>query len=824
MIEDKDPYSTRNLTRNLCKASFEDFVREFWNCIPGVGKLEWNWHMSFLCAELQDVLERVFRLETLEYDLIINIPFGTSKSSIASVLLEAWAWTRMPDFRSLVGTHTESLALDLADRMKDVVGSDKYQECFPEIQIRSDKSAKEDFANTLGGERKSCTVGGKPPTGRHSHLIVVDDPIDPVAVRSEAELEKAARFMKEVIPGRVVKKGVVPTVLVMQRLHPHDPTHVMLETAKIEGVTPVRHIKLPGEISDPSEVSPPEAAQFYINGLLDPNRLSRRVLQGFRGKLGPTGYSSQILQNPRASGESMFHEEWFYTNRWRAAAPYHCKRVRYWDRGATDSAGCPTAGILMARDFDGNIFLEDCVHGQWAPTERNEKIIATAYRDRARYGPRHAPIIVIEMERGSTGLESFQALAKRLAGFRIREDRPTGSKDTRAEPWADQLQAGVVTLIDDKTWDILGFIDEHVDFRPEGGKRLGKYKDRVDACSGALKSLVGMPKIGPARAILVGGTKKGVRRFIICSREELASLVLGQRAVLILCKDPLPKEVQQCMKDEEDGSTRSGDTTAPVHSAVGTTSVARSEEIVAEATSSETPNNPSPKLEEVMRNSEPRRLEGDDIASGADELDKVLPAPDGFFYVDAPEGEGVMCNGGGLEVPRHSGGCVDGEEGEPCVNSLPAGGMEANIHEVSLGDSPSSLVPTHGLSQCLDAHVLEFADLAPEEVQEKWKEPYLGYNRPPEELVLSKERDGKALWFFLLKQRPMPWEVVVIVDNGGEDRRAISVALGISDAMQMKRNESIYVASNPDVPWSSKDEAPNKHVFDVVKLSRMTVA
>lgn len=497
----------------------------------------WNWHLDVFCEELQRVFERVFLGLPREYDLIFNVPFGTSKTSVISVLSMGWGWARMPGMRFLSSTHTDSLAQDIATRAKDVVESDKYRAFFPDVVIRRDRAAKEDYANTMGGERKSCTVGGKTPTGRHSHVILVDDPIDPQGARSEVELETASKFMKEVIPSRAVDKAVTPTILVMQRLSPRDPTAVMLEVSKTEGAIPVRQICLPGELTD--KVRPPELSERYIDGLLDPTRMPRNVLLNFRAKLGTYAYAGQVLQEPVPPGGGMFKPQWF--KRFVRSAPYQATRIRYWDRAATQDGGCYTAGVLMARDAEGSYYVENVEKGQWDPDERNQIIVATAHRDRARYGPNNTPMIVIEAERGSTGLESFRNIARKLAGFRVREDQPTGSKDTRAEPWADQLAAGNVLLVEDGTWDVAGYIEEHILFRPDPTtKRLGKFKDQVDASSGAFNMLAaGSRREGPIfRVLTVGGPKSKGPRLVVCSEEEMRGLQVEERCLLISFSDP----------------------------------------------------------------------------------------------------------------------------------------------------------------------------------------------------------------------------------------------------------------------------------------------
>lgn len=522
----------------LCKKSYSNFVHEFWECIPGVGKLIWNWHLDVFCTELQIVAERVFKSELLEYDLVLNVPFGTSKSSLVSILYPAWCWTRMPNMRFITATHTDKLVRDLSEKFRSVVRSEKYQWLFPGLGSTFVKESSDYLINAAGGDRQTCTVGGKTPIGFHGHQIIIDDPIDPQGVRSEAELDNAAKFMTEIIPSRKIDKMVTPTILVMQRLHDRDPTSVMLEVSKREGAIPIRHICLPGELT---EDTTPEFRSFYVDGLLDPCRLPRSVLKAYEVTLGRYAYAGQILQKPIPLGGGMFCRDWF--DQMVKSAPYYAMRSRYWDRAATQGGGAATAGVLMAMTPDKRIYVEDVIRGQWEPNKRNDIIVATAHKDRARYGPRHDPLIVVEAERGSTGKEAFQSLARRLIGFRIREDVPRGSKDVRAEPWADQLAAKNVWIVDDGKWDVSSYIDEHIHFMPEiGNRRVGRqWKDRVDASAGCLRALIeGVSPVGQFKVFAASHSWDNLRtiRIVVCSSDELPSVEILEPSLLTYFTDP----------------------------------------------------------------------------------------------------------------------------------------------------------------------------------------------------------------------------------------------------------------------------------------------
>lgn len=408
------------------------------------------------------------------------------------------------------------------------------------------------------------------------HNSIIDDPLDPKKVLSEAERKTAADFITKVMPSRRMRGpegDVYVSMLVMQRLGLGDSTDVMLETAKLSGACPVRHICLPAELTD--DVSPPELREHYLKfnsyanlspeGLMDPIRLSRTALNEQRALLGEYAYAGQFLQKPRPIAGGMFKVDWF--NRRCVAAPFNAKRIRYFDRASSkDTSACATAGVLMAYDGE-KIYVEDVVYGRWEPDERNAVMLATAQRDRTKYG-RYEPTIYVEAEGGSSGRDAWLGVVRTLIGFPVREDRVQGSKDTRAEPWACQLAAGNVWMVDNGAsqglgkcgWDIEGYVEDHLGFRPQPGSKLGRQLDRIDASSGAFNLLVGVKRAFPALRTIALRYKKGDSKYIIvCLKDELPLLEIDDKpSILLSISDPEIPLLDQAIdlkSDQQESST-----------------------------------------------------------------------------------------------------------------------------------------------------------------------------------------------------------------------------------------------------------------------------
>lgn len=179
----------------------------------------------------------------------------------------------------------------------------------------------------------------------------------------------------------------------------------------------------------------------------------------------------------RESAGKVFNRAWFPIV---AAAPAKAKRVRYWDKAATEDDGAFSCGVRMAY-ANGIYWVEDVVRGQWSAGKRNAVMKQVAEIDR-----KLGVDIWVEQEPGSGGKESAQISIKDLAGHNVRADRVTGDKVERAKPMSAQAEAGNVVLVRGP-WNESYLKELHA--FPDG-----KFKDQADASSGAFNKLTLGPK------------------------------------------------------------------------------------------------------------------------------------------------------------------------------------------------------------------------------------------------------------------------------------------------------------------------------------------
>src|SRR5690606_35154923 len=178
----------------------------------------------------------------------------------------------------------------------------------------------------------------------------------------------------------------------------------------------------------------------------------------------------------RPAAGAYFRRGWFPVV---AAAPAAARRVRGWDlaAGAADGGGQPdwTAGVRIARDPQGIFYIEHVERLRGTPNEVDRAIFNLASSDGRE------TLIALPQDPGQAGKAQAQALARLLAGFRLRSQPVTGSKVVRAMPFSSQCEAGNVRLVAGP-WNA-GFLNELENFP------TGRHDDQVDAACEAFHAL-----------------------------------------------------------------------------------------------------------------------------------------------------------------------------------------------------------------------------------------------------------------------------------------------------------------------------------------------
>lgn len=434
MSELPDIYSVK---AEMAKRSLYFFFKEFWEIISPGNTLVENWHLKYLCDELQEVAMRAMRGEPKAYDLIINVPPGSSKSSIASIALPAWMWTVSASSKTITGSHAATLSLSLAVKARDVIESEKYKLMFPSIIMKDDVNNKGLYGNIHGGMRIS-TSAGTSIIGHHAHVIIVDDPLS--LTPSSIEIDNANMWLDS-LTTRKVDKDVTPIILIMQRLAENDTTGYMLNKGG-----KVKHICLPASLT--GDVSPAEMAEKYVDGLLDPRRMSFETLEDSRLNLGSAKYEAQFLQSPSPAGGGIIKNAWIHRMRGDddvVKKTLETLPVHFFVDGAytADKTNDPSAILAAAYDVKSNTLYIIKAAEFWM--EWNE-IVKFILKFVNKYG---SPVSKVYIEPKANGLSLQQYLKKNTPLNIPKTKSPKTSKDDRLNSVSPFIEGGKVIFIDE---------------------------------------------------------------------------------------------------------------------------------------------------------------------------------------------------------------------------------------------------------------------------------------------------------------------------------------------------------------------------------------
>lgn len=421
-----------------CRRSLFYFVKEFWEVVIQETPI-WNWHIPYICEELQKLSENIKLRKPKLYDIIINIPPGTTKSTIVSVMYPAWLWTIDPSLRIISNSYSGDLSLELATKSKDIIECEKYRIYFPYVNIRPDKSGKQHYENERGGFRYATSTGAT-VTGFHAHIIINDDPVNPKQANSDV-MRVTANEHTKTLSSRKVNKENSPTVTIMQRLHEDDVTGYLLRKKGEQ----IKHICLPAELSD--NVKPSDVRERYIDGLLDPVRLNREVLDEAKIDLGSIQYAGQYDQSPIIEGGNIVKREWFKkisfsefkSMRFNETMHFYLDTAYGAKKTHTDN---DPSGILAACRIGQYIYLYDA------------KKVYKEMPDLLRFLPEYMATnggdkkSILHVEPKANGLSVVQMLME-LTSVNVKTTpSPTDSKEVRFRAISTRIECGRVVMVE----------------------------------------------------------------------------------------------------------------------------------------------------------------------------------------------------------------------------------------------------------------------------------------------------------------------------------------------------------------------------------------
>ena len=449
------------LEKKLCEMSFYEFFKAAWIVVEPAVPLSTNWHHKYICDTLQEECERIIRQEPKTKDIIINVPFRSTKSLIVTVMFPVWAWIKSPKLRFITSSYSATLSIELATKSRDIIFSDWFKKRWGDVfHIKKDQNLKERYENNHIGMRRATSVGGT-VTGQGGDFLIVDDPLSPQMANSATERDNANEWYRTTFYSRLNQADIGVRIIIMQRVHEDDLSGFLLDR---ETRLNYKHICIPATNTD-GNIKPKSLEKFYNKdtGLFWEDRFSQKVLDDYKNALGTYGYAGQLQQTPTPLDSGMIHRDWFRIDRFRKDEAV----VNFIIDPAYTANQKNDPSALLAYTYTENKWqIVDCVNVRKEFPELvkfiPEWVQKNGYTNKSR----------IYVEPKASGKSIVQTLV-RETGLNVKEDKPpTKDKVARVSDISASLESGRVSLLNGK-WNE-EFLDQLTKFP------AAKHDDMVD--------------------------------------------------------------------------------------------------------------------------------------------------------------------------------------------------------------------------------------------------------------------------------------------------------------------------------------------------------
>lgn len=484
-----DPSFLQNAPQLLAKIraesarrSYKAFIEQAWPMIEPGTPLVWGWAMDAIVDHVEAVVRRDIKR------LVINVPPGFGKSRFVRVFAPAWQWVSDPYHKFLSASY--SLDLTIRDNLdaRRLITSDWYGKTF-DVQIAEDDAGKTGFSLNTLGSLKAVTVGGK-TTGWRGDTFLIDDPLNVQDANSPVKRAEALQWFSEAAQSRINSAANSAIVVVMQRVHEEDVAALAMEMGYDSLVIPMRWDESFRRTTVIGWTDP----RTKEGELAFPERFPKEWVDQTEKNLGPYAFASQYQQTPVPRKGAMFAVDRLNVLESLPDEPF--VTVRAWDLAGTEGAGAYTVGVRMRYGRNSRKFyIDDVRRAQLSSGAVRDLILETAISDGVETR------ISLPKDPGQAGLAQIADFTALLAGFNVRAEAQSGSKEVRAEPFAGHVENGHVAVLMD-TWT-KAFIEE-LRFFPKG-----RYMDQVDAASSAFNTLAPLARAKKrSLQLVVGGERE----------------------------------------------------------------------------------------------------------------------------------------------------------------------------------------------------------------------------------------------------------------------------------------------------------------------------
>jgi predicted phage terminase large subunit-like protein len=455
------------LDRRKC-ATLSGFAKQAWHVLEPGADLKWGWVLDAICEHLEAVSHGDIKR------LLMNVPPGSMKSLLTSVIFPAWEWgpQRNQGLRFLGTAHAAHLAVRDNLKCRRLIQSSWYQERWP-VVLTGDQNAKTKFENDKTGFREAMSFEGM--TGSRGDRVIIDDPHSVADANSVVKLDSGIRTFREALPSRV-NNDKSAIVIIMQRLHERDVSAVALELGYDHLCVPMRYEE-PKTATRIGWVDPRSVA----GELMFPDRFPEGDVKALELSLGSYATAGQLQQRPNPAGGGIFKNDWW---QYLDVAPPLEWRAIYADTAQkTKEQNDYTVFQCWGKTRNGQAILLDMVRGKFEAPELLERARAFWAKHSAAQGQGTLRAFKIEDKVSGTGL--IQQLKRE--GKPVLPIQRATDKLTRAYDAAPYIESGNVILL--RGVPHLSDMLAEAEALPNGA-----HDDTLDPMMDAIADIIGTPK------------------------------------------------------------------------------------------------------------------------------------------------------------------------------------------------------------------------------------------------------------------------------------------------------------------------------------------
>lgn len=421
------------------EASLMGFTKHAFNIIEAGVQFKDNWHLHAIAEHLEAVSSGEIE------NLVINIPPGTMKSVLVSVMWPAWEWLADPTHRYMGASYGADLAIRDAMRCRDIITSPWYKDRWGSIvAIKPGSDQKTQYELTSTGWRMATSVGGR-ATGSHPTRKILDDPHSAMQADSDAERLAALNWFDRTLSTRGESRGA-KTVVVMQRLHQEDITgHILDDVGGYEHLC----IPMKFEKQRPATSIGWQDPRSVKGSLLWPEMFNEKSVEKLEKTLGNYGAAGQLQQRPAPEGGGILKEEFFKLWPAKKGIPELLFVAQSWDTAYSDDKtindpSAMTAWGIFQHEGKNCVLLLDAIDDHLQYPQLKKRVI-TEWQ--STYGPDNRRPDVPLIEKKASGQSIIQEL--RQSKIPVVPYNPgRASKKQRAHTVAPIHETGCVYILE----------------------------------------------------------------------------------------------------------------------------------------------------------------------------------------------------------------------------------------------------------------------------------------------------------------------------------------------------------------------------------------